>query len=404
MMQIELLHSLFDALPDAMVLLRVEDDSHFRYERASRLAYMKGFFSEHSIGKLVTEAHPRAYALYLQEKYLYAVKSKKCVVFNDVVHSKVESFVQQAMVTPVIDASGRCQYLIAEVSQLIDGSTTQRVEATRSIFESFFNNTREQVVLVRHGDRQIEVTDAVLRKAMAEEQFIAEYQPLINPQTGRMEGVEVLVRWNHPEIGRLPPLAFISAAEQLGCLVEIDLWVMHRACLNIKDSSLLPIHLSVNIATEHLRRKGFIDDVKTILQDTNFPAEYLILEITESALMGDLDLALEILNALCLLGVKVAIDDFGTGYSSLSYLKDLPVHVLKIDRSFVASVSHDIKSRAIVETISHLGRELGLKVVSEGVETSEQLQFVRGHCDMVQGYIYSRPVSLDEIETQFCVW
>ena len=180
--------------------------------------------------------------------------------------------------------------------------------------------------------------------------------------------------------------------------------MIHRACLAMKDSSLLPIHLSVNIATEHLRRKGFIDDVKTILQDTNFPAEYLILEITESALMGDLDLALEILNALCLLGVKVAIDDFGTGYSSLSYLKDLPVHVLKIDRSFVASVSHDIKSRAIVETISHLGRELGLKVVSEGVETSEQLQFVGGHCDMVQGYIYSRPVSLNEIETQFCVW
>ena len=398
MIPLELLHRLFDSLPDAMVLLRVENESQFRYERASQFAYMKGLFSDRHIGKRVTDTHSPEYALYLQEKYRYAVESKKPVIFNDIVQLNGEYFLQQAIVTPVLDGSGNCLYLIAEISHEIDNATTQRVQATRRIFESFFNNIEEPVVLVQHGDKQVQITDALLRKAMTENQLIVEYQPLINSRTGLLEGVEALVRWNHPEMGRLPPLVFLSAAEQLNLLVEIDLWVMHHACTAIKHANLSPVHLGINISTQHLRRKGFVDDVKAVLRDVDFPAEQLMLEITETSLMDELGVGLEILNNLSSMGVKIAIDDFGTGYSSLSYLKNLPIHVLKIDRSFVASVQQDTKSRAIVKTIAGLGRELGLRIVSEGVETLEQLEFVRGHCDMVQGYIYGGPVPLHQLQ------
>ncbi|MCL6442617.1 MAG: PAS domain-containing protein [Alicyclobacillus sp.] len=202
MIPLDLLHGLFDALPDAMVLLRVEEDGKFRYERASRYAYVKGLFSEGHIGKLVVEAHPPEYASYLQDKYRYAAESKNPVVFNDLVLIQGQSVLQQAVVTPVIDGAGRCQYLIAEISKEVDGATAQRVQATRKIFESFFDNTRDRVVMVRHGDKQIEVTGAVLRSAMNNEQLFAEYQPLMCPRTDTVKGVEALVRWNHPDFGQ----------------------------------------------------------------------------------------------------------------------------------------------------------------------------------------------------------
>ncbi|MDQ0188522.1 EAL domain-containing protein [Alicyclobacillus cycloheptanicus] len=401
MVPLSLLHELFDSLPDAMVLLRVENHHRFRYERASRAAYRSHLFCESHLGKLVGEVHAPEYASYLREKYAYAVQTRKPVIFKDIVHLDNRSLIQEAVVTPVMDGSGNCQYLIAEISHEMDKAAAQRVEATRRIFESFFHGAGERVVRVRNGEHHIDVTDATLRKAMEDGQFFAEYQPLIAPRSGTMLGVEALIRWHHPDAGLIPPIALVSAAEQLGCLVEIDLWMMHRACSAIKQADLLPLHVGVNISAQHLRRKGFVDDVKAILADVAFPADQLVLEITESALMEEMEVALEILHTLRSYGVKFAIDDFGTGYSSLSYLKDLPVDLLKIDRSFIHSVPDDPRSSAIVETISNLGRHLNLLVISEGVETMKQLNFVRNHCDMVQGYIFSRPTSLDELQRQF---
>ncbi|WDL97924.1 putative bifunctional diguanylate cyclase/phosphodiesterase [Alicyclobacillus sp. ALC3] len=283
----------------------------------------------------------------------------------------------------------------------MDQATTQRIQGARRILESLFSNTEERIARVQHGNHQIHVTDQTLRVAMQSNQLFAEYQPLISPKTGSVQGVEALIRWNHPDVGLISPVAFVPAAEQLGCLVEMDLWMMYQACSAVKKAGTPRLHVGVNVSAQHLLRRGFVDDVNAVLSDVRLPPEQLVIEITESALMEDIDTARDILHTLRSRGVKFAIDDFGTGYSSLSYLKDLPVDMLKIDRSFISSIPSDQKGTAIVEIIAILGRRLGLSVTAEGVETPQQLEFVRDHCDMVQGYIYSRPTSLEHIVGRF---
>ncbi|MCL6452812.1 MAG: EAL domain-containing protein [Alicyclobacillus sp.] len=396
-MELPLLLELFDSLSDAMVLLSVEEDGNFRYQRANRYAYQKGLFSPERIGKRVLEAHPGPYAAYLQEQYTYAMRTKRPVIFKDVVPSEQGILVQEAIVVPVLNDVDTCVYLIAEVSHEVDSTTVQRVQATRRIFEAFFANEDHRVVQIRHGDKHLTVTDGKFREALRRQELFPEYQPLVNPQSGLVEGVEALVRWHHPDVGRIPPLAFVTAAEQLGFLIELDLWMMHHSCRQVAVASGNRCHVSVNISASHLKRRGFVDDVQTILADLGFPPDRLVLEITENALMEDVELAIEIMQALCATGVRFAIDDFGTGYSSLSYLKNLPVHFLKIDRSFIQAIPFDPRSAAIVETIALLGRRLGLCVVSEGVETMDQLQFAARHCDLVQGYIFSAPVRADQL-------
>jgi len=236
-----------------------------------------------------------------------------------------------------------------------------------------------------------------LRRALKGEEFFLLYQPQINVLTGKIVGVEALIRWQHPERGLVPPFNFISLAEKCGLIVPIGEWVLKTACAqNIawQKEGLAPILTAVNISAQHFRQKNFKESIMQILGDTGLAPHFLELEITESAFMDNAESMLESLNSLKEIGLHLSIDDFGTGYSSLSYLKHFPIDKLKIDRSFVMDITEDSRNNAIIETIIHLGHNLKLKVIAEGVETAEQLATLQKlRCDEIQGYYFSRPIS-----------
>lgn len=233
-----------------------------------------------------------------------------------------------------------------------------------------------------------------LRTAVEDEQFVLHYQPQIELQTGLMHGCEALVRWNHPKQGLVPPLEFIPIAEETGLIAPIGDWVLRHACAQAKqwqEAGYPPFVISVNVSVVQFRNQGFIEDVRVALQKTGLEAQYLELELTESILAENLDGTRSILEQLKNLGVSLAIDDFGTGYSSLAYLTKLPFDTLKIDQAFIRGTEKH--NWAIVRAVAQLARSLGLKIVAEGVETSEQADVLTDlGCHIAQGYLYSRPV------------
>ena len=236
-----------------------------------------------------------------------------------------------------------------------------------------------------------------LRRALKGEEFFLHYQPQIDVQTGKIVGAEALIRWQHPERGLVPPFNFISLAEKCGLIIPIGEWVLKTACAqNIawQKEGLPPILTAVNISAQQFKQKNFKESIMQILGDTGLAPHLLELEITESAFMENAESMLESLHSLKEIGLHLSIDDFGTGYSSLSYLKHFPIDKLKIDRSFVMDITDDSRNNAIIETIIHLGHNLKLKVIAEGVETAEQLATLRKlQCDEIQGYYFSRPLS-----------
>lgn len=243
-------------------------------------------------------------------------------------------------------------------------------------------DTRAQARLTLESD---------LRQAVAEQSLHLHYQPKVNLATGRVRGVEALARWEHPTRGNVSPLDFIPMAEETGLIVAIGRWVLSRACA---DALLWPpeVHVAVNVSVLQFRRGTLLRDVAQALRDSGLPATRLEIEITETVMMEDAAQAIEVLNDLRRLGVRVAMDDFGTGYSSLSYLRSFPFDRIKIDRSFVRDVGTHAGARSIVSAIAGLGRSLGMAVTAEGVETLAQLDAVRNEgCDEVQGYLFSRP-------------
>jgi EAL domain-containing protein (putative c-di-GMP-specific phosphodiesterase class I) len=203
------------------------------------------------------------------------------------------------------------------------------------------------------------------------------------------------VRWQHPEQGLIPPGKFIPLAERSGLIVPMGEWVLNEACRQAqrwRDNGL-PLLMAVNLSSLQFKRGNLIETVVNALEKSGLPAELLELELTESILMQDVDVAIKLLHSLKEMGVKLSIDDFGTGYSSLSYLKRLAVNKLKIDQSFVRDLTEDANSAAIVRAIIQLGQTLQLTVIAEGVETDAQLAFLRNYgCDEVQGYLFSRPI------------
>ena len=238
-----------------------------------------------------------------------------------------------------------------------------------------------------------------LRQALAQEQFVLDYQPQVDGDSGRITGAEALIRWQHPELGLLSPARFIHVAEERGMIDAIGDWVLHTACRQARawrDAGLPALTMAVNISARQFRKRGLIDSVTSALGAAGLPADCLALEITESAIMEDVATAATMLGELEQLGVQIEIDDFGTGHSSLAYLKQLPLHRLKIDRSFVCDVPGDRDDAAIVEAIIHLARSLGLDVIAEGVETDEQRRFLleRG-CRAMQGYHFARPLGAE---------
>lgn len=236
-----------------------------------------------------------------------------------------------------------------------------------------------------------------LRRALAQNEFILHYQPLVNLQSGLIIGVEALIRWQHPELGMIMPDRFIHVAEETGLINPIGDWVLCEACRQAQawaDAGLPSLIMAVNVAPVQFRQAGFVEVVAGALAASGLEASCLELELTERTVMHDADINLGTLSALHRMGVELSLDDFGTGYSSLAYLKRFPVGKLKIDRSFVNDLETDPDDWAIASTIVSMGRSLRMTVLAEGVETSEQLaQLRKMGCDMAQGFLFSRPLS-----------
>jgi EAL domain-containing protein (putative c-di-GMP-specific phosphodiesterase class I) len=241
----------------------------------------------------------------------------------------------------------------------------------------------------------------MLCRAIERQEFVLQYQPRISMRDGHMVGVEALVRWRHPELGLLSPARFIPLAEESGLINELDLWVLREACTCAaawRAQGLFSGRVSVNLSARQFQQPGLAARVRSALEDSGLAPAGLELEITESTVMHDTEDAADVLRSLRELGVTVSIDDFGTGYSSLSYLKRFPLDVLKIDRAFVRDMEGDATGAAIIRAIITLAHSLGLSAVAEGVETAEQVAFLKENgCDEIQGYYFSRPVWPDEV-------
>jgi EAL domain-containing protein (putative c-di-GMP-specific phosphodiesterase class I) len=238
-----------------------------------------------------------------------------------------------------------------------------------------------------------------LRRAIERQELTLHYQPKICLRTGKITGAEALLRWTHPGRGLVSPAEFIPVAEDCGLIIPIGNWALREACRQTKawiDAGLPMGNIAVNVSAIEFRGENFLQGVLAALADTGLDARSLEIELTESVLMKRAEVAETILAALREIGVQVAIDDFGTGYSSLSYLRKFPVDVLKIDQSFVRQIGATPDETGIVTAVISMAHSLKLKVVAEGVETREELEFLRAHhCDEVQGYYFSRPVLPD---------
>ncbi|MGZ8288640.1 MAG: putative bifunctional diguanylate cyclase/phosphodiesterase [Telluria sp.] len=241
-----------------------------------------------------------------------------------------------------------------------------------------------------------------LRKALERDEFVLHYQPQLDIASGRVVGMEALIRWNHPELGMVAPGRFIGVAEDTGLIVPIGAWVMRAACAQNRawqDAGLGKLRVAVNLSARQFGSPELLDNIRAVLLETGISPECLEIELTESLFMSDVTLAVELLHSMKALGINLSIDDFGTGYSSLSYLSRFPIDVLKIDRSFVSAITRDARDAALVASIINLAHNLKLAVIAEGVETPEQLDYLRRHgCDEMQGYLASRPLPAKEFE------
>jgi len=236
-----------------------------------------------------------------------------------------------------------------------------------------------------------------LSSAIERGQFSLAFQPRVRAKDGVLTGFESLLRWQHPEHGNVPPDVFIELAEESAQIVPVGEWVLREACAHAARwhrAGALGLTMAVNVSTHQLRHPAFASYVQQTLSDTGWPASQLELEITETALMEDPREAAVLLSRIAALGVRLAVDDFGTGYSSLAYLRDYPLHRLKVDRSFVQGLHASSSDRVIASSIIQLAHALGLQVTAEGVETSQQREFlVQQQCDELQGYLFSAPIS-----------
>ena len=249
----------------------------------------------------------------------------------------------------------------------------------------------EQEMDARYVERQKLKVD--LGEAVEQGGLHVVYQPMYKPNGTRIECCEALVRWVHPERGSIPPNVFIQIAEEMGIVSEITRFVLQQACA---DCASWPgdIGVSVNLSVQDLRNENILDVVSDALGEAGLPASRLHLEVTEGSLLAEMGVARSILTHLRSRGVTIAIDDFGTGFSSLSYLDNLPVDVIKIDRSFVRNISEEARGFRLLRGIVHLSRELDLRIVVEGVETEEQLMLLNKYqcADLIQGYVFSVPL------------
>ncbi|WP_172253380.1 putative bifunctional diguanylate cyclase/phosphodiesterase [Saccharibacillus deserti] len=259
---------------------------------------------------------------------------------------------------------------------------------------AFFDHSRA----IENRERLILERD--LQAAIEQGELVLFYQPKVDIRTGILVGLEALVRWKHPKLGMVPPLKFISLAEESGLIVPLERWVLRTACLQMQRwirEGKAPIPVAVNISQIHLMQTDIVESVLSTLEELKFDSRLLELEVTESAMMHNEEQVIAILGRFKQAGISVSLDDFGTGYSSLSYLHLLPIDCLKIDRSFIKGIATHSNSLAIVEMIVTMARQLGLRIIAEGIEYEEQIEVLRTlQCFTAQGFYYGRPVAAEE--------
>ncbi|WP_298209511.1 EAL domain-containing protein [Acidovorax sp.] len=288
------------------------------------------------------------------------------------------------------------QSSVGELLKQADLAMYQAKTAGRNTLR-FFDPDMQAVVTARAA------LEADLRSALAQDEFLLHFQPQVR-QSGHCVGVEALLRWAHPQRGMVSPAQFIPLAEETGLILPLGRWVLHSACQLLaswqSDPELAHLTMAVNVSSRQFRHSSFVDDVARVLAITGAPSGQLKLELTESVLVEDMETTIATMEALRSYGVGFSLDDFGTGYSSLSYLKRMPLDQLKIDQSFVHDLLTDPNDAAIVDTIIGLSRSLGLEVIAEGVETPEQRELLaRAGCQLYQGYLFSRPLSMDVLDS-----
>ncbi|HLA30381.1 MAG TPA: EAL domain-containing protein [Pseudomonas sp.] len=288
--------------------------------------------------------------------------------------------------------------LLAQPVQLIQQADLAMYKAKqegRNNYQWYTNDLNQRV-----GERVTLRNE--LQKALDNQAFALYYQPQIDGRSGRVVGVEALLRWKHPERGFIPPGVFIPVAEDTGQIIPLSAWVLDTACRQMHqlcEQGMSGPSVAVNISSIHFQRSNFVDSVQAVLHKHQLDASLLELEITEGVLLNQAERAIETLHQLKKLGVKIAIDDFGTGFSSLNYLKRLPIDKVKIDRSFVEEIISDQHDAAITQGIISMAHHLRLKVIAEGVETEPQFAFLKkSHCDLFQGYYFAKPMPFVELE------
>jgi len=268
----------------------------------------------------------------------------------------------------------------------------------RNTFKFFTQKLHESILQYHQLENDI-------RQALENDEFMLMYQPQIALSDGKVHALESLIRWNHPKRGLLQPADFIQVAEESGYIVPIGLWVLERACRQLREwhEQRLPLfRLSVNITPANLYQPSFPQQVIDILKRHNIPADFIELEVTEGSLMQNTARVQDALRQLKTIGVRLAIDDFGTGHSCLSYLHQFPIDVLKIDRSFVTDLGRSEHGTAICGLVLSMARTLNMEVVAEGVENEMQLNYLKRHgCDLVQGFYYSRPLAPEDLPSFF---
>jgi EAL domain-containing protein (putative c-di-GMP-specific phosphodiesterase class I) len=241
-----------------------------------------------------------------------------------------------------------------------------------------------------------------LRLALERDEFVLFFQPQMDSASGRICGAEALIRWNHPETGRISPTEFIPVAEETGLIIPIGEWVLRTTCRKIaawRQQGMQPFPVAINLSLRQLLQPNFAQLVTSMMTEYSLLPNELELEFTESIMLSEAQIALDFMIDMRNLGIRLSIDDFGTGYSSLSFLNKMPVHKLKIDQSFIREIQTDQNDGAIVRSIIDLGHHFNLSVIAEGVETPEQMDYVKSlGCDEIQGYLFSRPLPDDEFE------
>ncbi len=338
------------------------------------------------------------------------------VLLSEVVHSRNAALCAQKLLT-MLKAPNFIGHHGFEISASIgisvypdDGLDPETLIKTADIAmyyakENGRNNFKffEQEMNVRAVERQ--TIEADLRGALERQEFVVQYQPRIDLQKGGITGAEALIRWLHPQRGLLLPSTFVPVAEDSGLILPIGIWVRRQACLQARawqDAGLPPLPVAVNVSLVEFRDRNFLESVRAILEETRLEPSCLELDLTESVLMQHVETTTSVLKQLKATGVQLAVDDFGTGFSSLGHLRRFPIDALKIDRSFVREITSNPDDATIVTAVISMGRSLRRRVIAEGVETREQLEFLQNKlCPEGQGYYFSRPVSPQQFAQLF---